>query len=95
MKKVGDLDTVLSLVLRFSFIKLSNLLPFVFVCNLMQTYPHKLLTGRRSLKHMHRQTTNVSDCKCHTESIHDPIGAAHGCNSISAGLGRIYLFIPY
>ncbi|KAL3500391.1 hypothetical protein ACH5RR_039484 [Cinchona calisaya] len=51
------------------------------------TYPHKLLTGRRSLVNMPGETTDVSDCTCHSESIFDPIGAGHGCNSISAGLG--------
>ncbi|XP_027084780.1 probable 1-deoxy-D-xylulose-5-phosphate synthase, chloroplastic isoform X1 [Coffea arabica] len=51
------------------------------------TYPHKLITGRRSLVKMHRQTTELSDSTRRSVSIYDPIGAGHGCNSISAGLG--------
>lgn len=51
------------------------------------TYPHKLITGRRSLVKMHRQETDLSDSTSRSENIHDPIGAGHGCNSISAGLG--------
>ncbi|XP_071919111.1 probable 1-deoxy-D-xylulose-5-phosphate synthase, chloroplastic isoform X4 [Coffea arabica] len=52
-----------------------------------KTYPHKLITGRRSLVKMHRQTTELSDSTRRSVSIYDPIGAGHGCNSISAGLG--------
>ncbi|CAI9094483.1 OLC1v1030235C1 [Oldenlandia corymbosa var. corymbosa] len=51
------------------------------------TYPHKLLTGRRSLKHLVKQITTLSNGKSHIESMYDPIGAGHGCSSISAGLG--------
>lgn len=48
------------------------------------TYPHKLLTGRRAIMQTHSETNNLSGS---SESIFDPIGTGHGCNSISAGLG--------
>ncbi|CAK9176312.1 unnamed protein product [Ilex paraguariensis] len=52
-----------------------------------QTYAHKILTGRRSLMHTLRQTNGLSGYTSRSESEFDPFGAAHGCNSISAGLG--------
>lgn len=52
-----------------------------------QTYAHKLLTGRRSLIGTLRQKNGLSGYTSRTESEFDPFGAAHGCNSISAGLG--------
>lgn len=62
----------------------------VFYC--MKTYPHKLLTGRRDIVQMHSETNNVSGS---SESIFDPIGTGHGCNSISAGLGMVHFLIYY
>ncbi|XAR69357.1 1-deoxy-D-xylulose-5-phosphate synthase [Bertholletia excelsa] len=52
-----------------------------------QTYAHKILTGRRSLMHTLRQKNGLSGFTSRFESEFDPFGAAHGCNSISAGLG--------
>ncbi|XP_071694143.1 probable 1-deoxy-D-xylulose-5-phosphate synthase, chloroplastic isoform X2 [Rutidosis leptorrhynchoides] len=52
-----------------------------------QTYAHKILTGRRSAMRMLRQKNGISGYTCRSESEFDPFGAAHGCNSISAGLG--------
>lgn len=52
-----------------------------------QTYGHKILTGRRSVMHTLRQKNGISGYTCRSESEFDPFGAAHGCNSISAGLG--------
>ncbi|KAK1408059.1 hypothetical protein QVD17_39690 [Tagetes erecta] len=52
-----------------------------------QTYPHKILTGRRSLMHTLRQKNGISGYTSRSESEFDPFGAGHGCNSISAGLG--------
>ncbi|KAK3008710.1 hypothetical protein RJ639_015394 [Escallonia herrerae] len=53
----------------------------------LQTYAHKILTGRRSLMHTLRQKNGVSGYTSRSESEFDPFGAGHGCNSISAGLG--------
>lgn len=52
-----------------------------------QTYAHKLLTGRRSLMGTLKQQNGLSGYTSRFESEFDPFGAAHGCNSISAGLG--------
>lgn len=52
----------------------------------MKTYPHKLLTGRRDIMQKNSETNNLS---LSSESIFDPIGTGHGCNSISAGLGMV------
>ncbi|XP_021607981.1 probable 1-deoxy-D-xylulose-5-phosphate synthase, chloroplastic isoform X2 [Manihot esculenta] len=52
-----------------------------------QTYAHKILTGRRSLMHTLRLKNGLSGFTSRSESEYDPFGAAHGCNSISAGLG--------
>ncbi|KAI3468307.1 hypothetical protein Pfo_024970 [Paulownia fortunei] len=50
-----------------------------------QTYPHKLLTGRRPLMHKARTPDDLSSYTC--RGAFDPFGAGHGCSSISAGLG--------
>ncbi|KAK1306244.1 hypothetical protein QJS10_CPA10g00432 [Acorus calamus] len=52
-----------------------------------QTYAHKILTGRRSWMHTLRQKDGISGFTSRSESEYDAFGAAHGCNSISAGLG--------
>ncbi|KAJ7958740.1 1-deoxy-D-xylulose-5-phosphate synthase [Quillaja saponaria] len=52
-----------------------------------QTYAHKVLTGRRSLMHTMRQKNGLSGFTSRSESAYDAFGAAHGCNSVSAGLG--------
>ncbi|GFP93754.1 1-deoxy-d-xylulose-5-phosphate synthase chloroplastic [Phtheirospermum japonicum] len=49
-----------------------------------QTYPHKLLTGRRPLMHKSRTQDDLSSYTCRSEF--DPLGSGHGCNSISSGL---------
>lgn len=40
------------------------------------------------------QKSGLSGYTCRSESEFDPFGAAHGCNSISAGLGRFLHFVP-
>ncbi|XP_020529570.1 probable 1-deoxy-D-xylulose-5-phosphate synthase, chloroplastic isoform X1 [Amborella trichopoda] len=52
-----------------------------------QTYAHKILTGRRPRLHTLRQKNGLSGFTSRFESEYDPFGAAHGCNSVSAGLG--------
>ena len=52
-----------------------------------QSYPHKILTGRRSRMHTLRQGGGLSGFTKRTESVYDPFGAAHSSTSISAGLG--------
>lgn len=52
-----------------------------------QTYAHKILTGRRALMRTLRKKNGLSAFTSQSESEYDPFGAAHGCNSVSAGLG--------
>ncbi len=52
-----------------------------------QTYPHKILTKRKSKMHTLRQGRGLSGFTKRTESIYDPFGAAHASTSISAALG--------
>lgn len=52
-----------------------------------QTYPHKILTGRRSRMHTIRQTFGLAGFPKRDESAHDAFGAGHSSTSISAGLG--------
>ncbi|WKL55938.1 1-deoxy-D-xylulose-5-phosphate synthase [Asticcacaulis sp. ZE23SCel15] len=52
-----------------------------------QTYPHKLLTGRRDRIRTLRQGGGLSGFTKRSESEYDPFGAAHAATSISAALG--------
>ncbi len=52
-----------------------------------QSYPHKILTGRRSRIRTLRQGGGLSGFTKRTESAYDPFGAAHSSTSISAALG--------
>ena len=52
-----------------------------------QTYPHKILTGRREKMPTLRQLGGVSGFPRRSESIYDTFGTAHSSTSISAALG--------
>jgi 1-deoxy-D-xylulose-5-phosphate synthase len=52
-----------------------------------QSYPHKILTGRRDRIRTIRQGNGLSGFTKRAESEYDPFGAAHSSTSISAGLG--------
>jgi 1-deoxy-D-xylulose-5-phosphate synthase len=52
-----------------------------------QTYPHKLLTGRRDRMHTLRQYGGLSGFCLRQESEYDVIAAGHASTSISAALG--------
>ena len=52
-----------------------------------QTYPHKILTGRRDRMSSLRQLGGISGFPLRTESEHDAFGAGHSSTSISAALG--------
>ncbi len=52
-----------------------------------QTYPHKILTGRKNKMHTLRQGKGLSGFTKRSESIFDAFGAAHAATSISAALG--------
>src|ERR1700720_4864021 len=52
-----------------------------------QSYPHKILTGRRDRIRTIRQGGGLSGFTKRSESEYDPFGAAHSSTSISAGLG--------
>lgn len=52
-----------------------------------QTYPHKILTGRRDRMHSLRQQGGISGFPRRDESEYDAFGTAHSSTSISAALG--------
>ncbi|PXX38505.1 1-deoxy-D-xylulose-5-phosphate synthase [Undibacterium pigrum] len=52
-----------------------------------QTYPHKILTGRRDQMHSLRQLNGISGFPRRAESEYDTFGTAHSSTSISAALG--------
>jgi 1-deoxy-D-xylulose-5-phosphate synthase len=52
-----------------------------------QTYPHKILTGRRDRIRTLRMKGGLSGFTKRSESQYDPFGAAHSSTSISAALG--------
>ncbi len=52
-----------------------------------QTYPHKILTGRRDRMHTLRQFGGLSGFPRRDESEYDTFGTAHSSTSISAALG--------
>ncbi len=52
-----------------------------------QSYPHKILTGRKELMNTIRQGGGLSGFTKRSESEYDPFGAGHSSTSISAGLG--------
>ncbi len=52
-----------------------------------QTYPHKILTGRRERMHTLRQLGGISGFPVRSESEYDAFGTAHSSTSISAALG--------
>ena len=52
-----------------------------------QTYPHKILTGRRDRMHTLRQKDGISGFPKRDESEYDTFGTAHSSTSISAALG--------
>jgi len=52
-----------------------------------QSYPHKILTGRKNKIHTLRQKNGIYGFVRRSESEYDPFGTAHSSTSISAGLG--------
>lgn len=52
-----------------------------------QTYPHKILTGRREKMHSLRQPDGIAPFPSRAESIYDIFGVGHSSTSISAALG--------
>jgi len=52
-----------------------------------QSYPHKILTGRRTAMEGLRMEGGISGFPRRCESIHDAFGTAHSSTSISAALG--------
>jgi 1-deoxy-D-xylulose-5-phosphate synthase len=52
-----------------------------------QTYPHKILTGRRDRMHSLRQLGGLAGFPKRDESEYDAFGTAHSSTSISAALG--------
>lgn len=52
-----------------------------------QSYPHKILTGRRDRMHTIRQTNGLAGFTKRSESEYDCFGTGHSSTTISAGLG--------
>jgi len=52
-----------------------------------QSYPHKILTGRRELMHTMRQKGGIKGFPSREESEFDTFGVGHSSTSISAALG--------
>jgi len=52
-----------------------------------QSYPHKILTGRKDKMRTLRKGNGLSGFTKRTESEYDPFGAAHSSTSISSALG--------
>src|SRR5450830_494752 len=52
-----------------------------------QTYPHKIITGRRDMMHTLRQFDGISGFPRRSESEYDTFGTAHSSTSISVALG--------
>ncbi|MDC6448167.1 1-deoxy-D-xylulose-5-phosphate synthase [Alphaproteobacteria bacterium] len=52
-----------------------------------QTYPHKILTGRKNKIETLRQKNGLYGFVKRAESEYDPFGTAHSSTSISAGMG--------
>ena len=54
-----------------------------------QSYPHKILTGRREQMLTMRQPGGLAAFPCRTESDYDSFGVGHSSTSISAALGMM------
>ena len=54
-----------------------------------QTYPHKILTGRRDEMESMRQSNGLAPFPVRSESKYDTFGVGHSSTSISAALGMI------
>ncbi|KAM7463012.1 hypothetical protein LguiA_031133 [Lonicera macranthoides] len=52
-----------------------------------QSYPHKILTGRRNKMQTMRQTNGLAGFTKRSESVYDCFGTGHSSTTISAGLG--------
>ncbi|RZS04786.1 hypothetical protein BHM03_00035155 [Ensete ventricosum] len=63
----------------------------------LQSYPHKILTGRRDKMATMRQTNGLSGFTKRSESEYDCFGAGHSSTSISAALGMPHTlnWIPF
>ncbi len=57
-----------------------------------QTYPHKILTGRREAMSSLRQLNGIAGFPRRAESEYDPFGTGHSSTSISAALGMAEAF---
>ncbi|MFP5403692.1 MAG: 1-deoxy-D-xylulose-5-phosphate synthase N-terminal domain-containing protein, partial [Gammaproteobacteria bacterium] len=57
-----------------------------------QTYPHKILTGRRAAMAGLRQAGGIAGFPRRAESEYDAFGAGHSSTSISAALGMAEAF---
>uniref|UniRef100_A0A0E0HEC4 1-deoxy-D-xylulose-5-phosphate synthase n=1 Tax=Oryza nivara TaxID=4536 RepID=A0A0E0HEC4_ORYNI len=58
-----------------------------------QSYPHKILTGRRDKMPTMRQTNGLSGFTKRSESEYDSFGTGHSSTTISAALGNLLFFL--
>lgn len=56
--------------------------------SVLQSYPHKILTGRRNKMPTLRQTDGLCGFTKRSESDYDCFGTGHSSTTISAGLGK-------
>ena len=56
-----------------------------------QSYPHKILTGRREQMSTLRQLDGLSGFPRRSESEYDAFGTGHSSTSISAEIGRAHV----
>jgi 1-deoxy-D-xylulose-5-phosphate synthase len=61
--------------------------------HVLQSYPHKILTGRRDKMPTMRQTDGLSGFIKRSESEYDSFGTGHSSTTISAALGKYQLSI--
>ena len=54
-----------------------------------QTYPHKIITGRKDAMESMRQSNGLAPFPVRSESVYDTFGVGHSSTSISAALGMI------
>ncbi|GFY85209.1 deoxyxylulose-5-phosphate synthase [Actinidia rufa] len=81
--------TLSSMLLRTGFVVDvgHSVLNWVLPNEIVQSYPHKILTGRRDKMPTMRQTNGLAGFTKRSESEYDCFGTGHSSTTISAGLG--------
>lgn len=91
---VGHQVRVLSMVVEDDS-KFDTCFKLEFCDLILQSYPHKILTGRRDKMHTIRQTNGLAGFTKRSESEYDSFGTGHSSTTISAGLGNSsFYYLP-